>query len=126
MFSIDELFSKRNQRTAFAHLRTKADSIGANGMRVSDFDEYWRLNHEQIEAEIRNGTYQPSVIKNHEVISGQGKKRVISNLAIVDRFITRLLSQKLKRYIEPMFWPNSFAYDEGCSSIRINQKIFIL
>lgn len=50
MFSMDELLSKRNQKAALAHLQTKSDSIGADGMRVSEFDEYWRMNHEQVEA----------------------------------------------------------------------------
>ena len=43
MFSMDELLSKRNQKAALAHLHTKSDS--ADGMRVSEFEEYWRMNH---------------------------------------------------------------------------------
>ena len=31
----------------------------------------------------------------------------------MDRFITRLLSQKLRRYLEPEFYANSFAYQEN-------------
>ena len=57
--------------------------------------------------------YEPGIIKNSEIINGRGKKRTISNLPLVDRFITRLLAQKLARYFNPLFMENSFAYQEG-------------
>ena len=113
MFSVDELLSKKNQRLAFAHLKVKRDGRGSDGMQLSELENYWKLNGERISEEIRNGTYSPGVIENYEIVNGKGKRRIISNLAIVDRFITRLLSQKLRRYLEPEFYANSFAYQEN-------------
>lgn len=63
--------------------------------------------------EVHETSYEPSVVECFEVLGGSGKKRVVSNLNVVDRFIIRLLTQKLKRYIEPQFQRNSFAYQEG-------------
>lgn len=113
MFTVEELFSKRNQERAFAHFATKRDGRGADGMRVSELEEYWKLNQERIKEEVRAGIYQPSVIKTHEVVKKNGKKRIISNLAVIDRFLTRLLAQKLQRYIEVDFLPHSYAYQDG-------------
>lgn len=113
MFGVDELFSKRNQRDALGHFLSKKDGQGPDGMSVSELENYWRLNGEQIIQEVRNGSYEPGVIECFEVLGASGKKRAVSNLNVIDRFITRLLSQKLKRYIEPQFQRNSFAYQEG-------------
>ena len=113
MFSMDELLSKRNKREAMKHLLQKPGSVGADGMSVAEFEEYWKLNETRIEAELRDGSYQPSVVKNYETVNGKGKRRVISNLSVTDRFLTRLLAQKMKRYIEPMFLEYSYAYQDG-------------
>ena len=47
------------------------------------------------------------------MINGRGKRRVICSLNAIDRFVARLLAQKLRRYMEPEFCENSFAYQEG-------------
>lgn len=67
----------------------------------------------RIVKEVHETSYEPSVVECFEVLGGSGKKRVVSNLNVVDRFIIRLLAQKLKRYIEPQFQRNSFVYQEG-------------
>ena len=92
MFQIDELLSKRNQREAFAHFANKRDSQGPDGMKVSDLENYWKLNGERIIQEIKEGTYEPAVMECYEVWNGKGKKREITNLAVIDRFIARLLA----------------------------------
>ena len=48
-----------------------------------------------------------------EYVNQKGKRRNIANLASIDRFITRLLAQKLNRYLSSMFLEKSFAYQEG-------------
>lgn len=113
MFTVDELLSKTNQRKALAHFKNTHDSMCADGMRISELEEYWQLNSERIISEIKAGTYEPGIIENVEIINGKGKRRIVSNFPLIDRFITRLLAQKLARYIEPQFMTNSFAYQEG-------------
>lgn len=122
MFGIDELLSNRNQQEALEHLATKHDGCGADGMLLSEFPEYWEQNKERILTEIKNGTYSPGVIKTTEIINGQGKRRVISIMNTQDRFITRMLAQKLKRYIEPMFFESSHAYQEGKGVLTATNK----
>lgn len=112
MFSMDELLSKRNQRLALEHLETKKDGCGIDGVHILEFKEYWEMNHERIEEEIRNGSYVPGIIMTYEILNGHGKRRIVSRMNVTDRFITRLISQKLKRYMEPMFLQDSYAYQE--------------
>ena len=113
MFSIDEMLSKRNQKEAFAYLQRKKNSCGADGMPLFEIENYWKMNNQKIIETLKVGTYEPGVIKCTEIVSNKGKRREISNLCAVDRFISRLLYQKLRRYIEPEFLEHSYAYQEN-------------
>lgn len=113
MFSIDEMLSKRNQKEAFAYLQRKKNSCGADGMPLFEVENYWKMNNQKITETLKAGTYEPGVIKCTEIVSNKGKRREISNLCAVDRFISRLLYQKLRRYIEPEFLEHSYAYQEN-------------
>ena len=122
MFTLEELLSKRNQRDALEHFKKKKEGCGEDGLLVSDLDEYWSLNQERVIGELMTGSYEPGVVKCIEIVNGKGKKRVISSLNVLDRFICRLISQKLKRYLEPEFLPNSYAYQENKSILDAVQK----
>ena len=122
MFTMEELLSKRNQRDALVHFKGKKDGCGEDGMRVSEFEEYWQLNQEQILKELMEGTFEPGMVKCVEIINRKGKKRVISSMNVLDRFICRLLSQKLRRYLEPEFLEGSFAYRENKGVLEAVQK----
>lgn len=43
----------------------------------------------------------------------RGKRRTIVKLNTIDRFVTRLLEQRMKTCMEPQFLEHSFAYQEG-------------
>ena len=126
MFTVDELLSKKNQKLAFEHLATK-DGCGLDGMRVSELPKYWKANGQRIAGDIRKGKYEPGIVLMREIVNNKGKRRIISSLPALDRFITRLLSQKLDRYLSPMFFDNSFAYqkDKGITEAMILAKQYI-
>ncbi len=127
MFTIDELLSNRNLREAFAHFRNKNNGKGADNVPLSELQEYWDVNHETIINQLREGTYEPGIVKEREIINGKGKRRNISVLTTIDRFITRLLQQKMKRYIEEGFLPCSFAFQEnkGIQSAVNQSRIYL-
>lgn len=74
MFDVNELLSKRNQREALKHLESKKDGCGKDGIQISEFKEYWEVNHERIEEEIKKCTYVPGVVMTYEIHNGHGKK----------------------------------------------------
>jgi len=127
MFTIDELFSEQNEREALEHFSSKRDSRGPDGMQVSELEDYWRINRDNIIADIVKGVYEPVVIEHYEIMSGSGKRRTVSNMAVIDRFITRLLSQKLRCCLEPQFQNNSFAYQEnkGIQEAVVCARVYI-
>ncbi|TWS95562.1 CRISPR-associated endonuclease Cas1 [Streptococcus sp. sy018] len=113
MFSFEELMSKRNQRLAFEHLSQLPNSLGTDGIWLNEIADFWSINHEKLIKELAEGIYIPSLIKQREIVKKSGGKRVISYYGSLDRFLLRLLSQKLNRYLEPLFLDNSFAFREG-------------
>lgn len=62
---------------------------------------------------MKNKEYQPGIILIREYVNKTGKRRNIASLNVIDRFITRMMSQKLNRYLAPIFCENSYAYQDG-------------
>lgn len=113
MFTMEEVLSDKNQKATFEHFSGKKDGCGLDGMRLSELEEYWKINKERICGELKNREYQPGVILIYEHINKTGKRRNIANLNVLDRFITRLLAQKMNQYITPLFCHDSYAYQDG-------------
>lgn len=120
---MEEMLSKRNQRDAFQYLNRKKDGYGADGISMAELEDYWKLNKEKVITELKNKIYQPGIVRCTEIVNNKGKRRVISNLSALDRFLSRLLYQKLRRYIEPEFLPCSFAYQENKGVLSAVEKV---
>lgn len=123
MFTIDEMLSKKNQKVAFEHFALKKDGCGIDGMHLSELEQYWEINQEHICEEIRNQEYEPDIVLIRECINRTGKRRNIASLTVLDRFITRLLAQKLNRYFLTLFMDNSFAYQTGKGTLEAVMKV---
>ncbi|MBQ8041079.1 MAG: CRISPR-associated endonuclease Cas2 [Lachnospiraceae bacterium] len=122
MFTLEELLSKKNQRIAMAHLAAKKEGSGSDGVKLSELEEYWSLNKARICKELEQGVYLPGVVKCFEITNNVGKRRKVCNLTTIDRFLGRLLAQKLERYLAPEFLPGSYAYQAGKGTLdAVNQ-----
>lgn len=123
MLTLEEILNEENQKEAFENFSSKKDTSGYDGIKLSEFPDYWNLNRERIEKEILLGLYQPGIIKLFENINRNGKKRTIAILNSTDRFITRLVTQKLREYIEPLFSLNNYAYQKNKGVLLSVEKI---
>ena len=112
MFDINELSSKRNQRDALKYFDTQHRTRGSTSA-TSDFECYWTINGSKIVDSIKNEKYEFGLINTKEILNKNGKKREISIYNSVDKFILRMLYQKLYRYFTPLFFSNSYAYQEN-------------
>lgn len=101
MFGIDELLSTENQSAAMEALLSKPGGSGPDGLRITEFENYWKANRKRIENAMRNGAYNPGFAKTFEIASGTGKRREIASINVTDRFIERLFLQLFRREIEP-------------------------
>lgn len=112
MFDINELLSKRNQRNALKYFDKKHKNYNSNP-EMSDFENYWMINENKIVEDIKNSKFEFGLVRIKEIINKNGKKRNISIYNSLDKFILRMLYQKLERYFSPFFLSNSFAYQEN-------------
>lgn len=71
----------------------KKNGRGVDGMQISELEDYWKINHEQIEADLLAGNYQLGIVKSYEMIDGRGKWRVICSL--------KRLKNELKQLVVP-------------------------
>lgn len=110
MFQLEEVFSKRNQLKALSHFDSKPNHLGKDGLLLSDLREYWGLNGSSVVDRVSKGRYTPSLVYQTDMLKKTGGRRKISSYGNLDRFLLRLLSQKLERYIGEIFSPNSMAY----------------
>ena len=110
---IENVLSDENLVLAKESLQGKRDSCGVDGIKISMFDDYWKVNGEKIKQEIYAGKYVPGIVKLHEIVNAKQKRRSISLMNTVDRFIYRALMQEMSRFWEPLFSEYAYAYREG-------------
>jgi len=113
VITIESVFSKKNQAKAFEYLENKKNGGGTDYVPLSDFKEYWELNRENIISEIKSGEYAPGLIQEYEIVNGKGKRRIVTKFNQLDKFITRLLSQKLNEFYDKKLSRNCCAYLDG-------------
>ena len=78
MFTLDELFSKKNQRIAFLELSKKSNYLDKNGILLSEIETFWQLNQESILNKIRQKSYLPNKVYQKELLKKNGDRRKIS------------------------------------------------
>ena len=113
MITLDDLLVDENISNCLASFHEKRDGTGPDGMRVSELDDYWSANQQQLERKLRDGTYEPGIVRLYDVPTKSGKQRKIGSINVIDRFVEKLIQLKLRSEIEPLFLPLSFAYQEG-------------
>ena len=106
------IFSDNNIREAIEHLKTKKNVCDDEGIWLHSLDEYWKWNGCAIVELIKNNAYQPKLVHNKLIITGQGKHRIISMISSVDRLIVRAIHQVLQNELDSCFSNYSYAYRE--------------
>lgn len=109
----EDVFCKEDFEEAVKRLLTKTNSCGADGILISEFEEYWRMNGVQIFSLISEGKYKPSPVILEEIMFKAGKKRLISKYTCTDRVILDVLKVMLTPLYKDGFSEYSFAYVEN-------------
>ena len=110
---LEEILRDDNLSEALEKLKTKNDSAGIDGMKLSDLEQYLSFNKRELVESIVSKEFSPGIVKEIEILEKGGKRRVISLLNSVDRFILRAIHQVLYKKISPCLSIHSFAYKEN-------------
>lgn len=111
--NLEAIFDEENLQKALESFKGKRDSCGADGVMVSDLEEYWDANQVVIRDAIYSGNYSPGIVKQREIVSKVGKHRIISQINTVDRFILRAVAQVVSGVLDTEFSEHSYAYREN-------------
>ena len=104
------IFSKENFEKSVNRLLSKPNNCGIDGILVSEFADYWKLNEEKILSLLREGKYKPSAVLLEEMVFKKGKKRLISKYTCTDRVIQDVLKNKVMTMYKEKVSKYSFAY----------------
>ena len=110
--TIETVLSQENLLEAMESFEGKRDNCGVDGVKLSELEEYWEANGEKIKKTILQGEYSLGYVKQQEIMNAKGKKRTISLMNTVDRFIYRALMQVLAKEWTPQFSEYSYAYQD--------------
>lgn len=110
--TIQAILSDENLKTARESFIGKRDSCGIDGIKLSMLDEYWEINGEKIKKSIMERKYKLGIIQQQDIVNQKGKKRTISLMNTVDRFIFRAVTQVLSIVWNPKFSEYAYAYRE--------------
>lgn len=109
---LEAILSDENLEQAKESFQGKRDSCGIDGIKLSMLDDYWEINGEKIKKSIREGKYCPGIIQQQDIVNTKGKKRTISLMNTIDRFIFRAVTQELSKLWNSKFSEYSYAYRE--------------
>ena len=109
---LEAILSDENLEKAKESFHGKRDSCGTDGIKLSMLDDYWEINGDKIKKSIREGKYCLGIIQQQDIVNTKGKKRTISLMNTIDRFIFRAVTQELSKIWNPKFSEYSYAYRE--------------
>ena len=98
--SFENCFSKENIEEALHELEGKRDGCGVDGVYLSQLREYWDINGDDILELLKKETYEPGVVREAEIITSKGKRRLIALYNSIDRLLLRCVSQVIQTKCE--------------------------
>lgn len=110
---IKQILGKKNVKITYEIMKKKY--LGKENIlrELNDFFEYFNLNKEFIMEKIIKQQYEADDVYLKEIINYKGKKRLISNLSMKDKFISRAIMRVLDIRISNSFSSKSFAYQRN-------------
>lgn len=96
---IDKTYRPRVLENAWMKVKANKGSAGVDKVSIQMFNAKLDKYLEEIEQELRQGTYQPKAVKRQYINKGKGKLRGLGIPAIKDR----VAQQAVKATIEPIF-----------------------
>lgn len=127
MSLIDDLLLDSNIETSLLYLKDKKDTFGADGLRISQLDEYLTNNKTLLIDSLRNKTYKTKEVILTDILSKNGKVRTIAKVNSLDKLVSRMIFQTIEPIISSLFQDNSYAYqkEKGVLSAATTMKYYL-
>lgn len=104
---------RSNLARAFKRVRQNRGSAGSDGMTVDELGPYLREHWPRVREALLAGTYQPSVVRHHQIPKMGGGVRALGIPTVLDRFIQQAVLQVLQPRFDPSFSESSYGFRPG-------------
>lgn len=113
---LEEILSRDNMTQALRRVQSNKGTSGIDGMTVDELQPYLMPRWAFIKAELLDGTYKPSAVKQVEIPKPNGSKRKLGIPTVLDRLIQQAVSQKLTQIYDEGFSSTSYGFRPGKSA----------
>jgi len=115
---LEEILDKQNLNRAYSQILSNkgARTPGVDGMTVPQLDAYVQKHWPKIEAQLRQGTYQPLPVKRVEIPKPGGGVRQLGIPSALDRLLQQAVLQVLQPIFDPTFSDHSYGFRPGRSA----------
>jgi len=119
---INQILDKKHLENTYHQLLRKNISSGIDGISKYELKEYLILNWKIIQDKILNGTYNPNIVIDYEILSKKGKKRTIYKFTVIDMYIQKAISLFLQELIEKNLCDNNFSFRKDKGILNVVKK----
>lgn len=113
---MEEIVTYPNMMEAYGHVRANKGTHGVDGMKVTEFSEWYLRNLENLTQELLEVTYKPSPVRRVEIPKDNGKTRKLGIPTVIDRVIQQAINQVLSPIFEKKFSEYSYGFRPGRST----------
>lgn len=107
---LEEILSRENMTQALRRVQANKGTSGVDGMSVDELQPYLNPRWSFIKAELLDGTYKPSAVKQVEIPKPNGSKRKLGIPTVLDRLIQQAISQKMTELYDVEFSATSYGF----------------
>jgi len=112
---MEQVCEPQNLIRAYRRVRRNKGTPGVDGMTVHQLANWLREHHAALTASLRDGSYQPKLVRGVEIPKPGGGKRQLGIPCVVDRLVQQALLQVLEPILDPAFSDSSFGFRSGRS-----------
>jgi group II intron reverse transcriptase/maturase len=122
---MERIVERENVRQALKRVKQNKGSPGIDRMAVEDLPAHLNENWNELRAQLLDGEYQPTPVREREIPKSGGGVRKLGIPTALDRVIQQAILQVLQPLFDPTFSESSFGFRPGRSAhqaVRAAQK----
>ena len=116
--NMESILEDLNLEDAVRQLLKKRNSCGSDGIYVDEFPEFWEMNKQSVIESVREGSYDPGLVLEREIVLKNRKYRKVVNFTCMDRVLLRAISNCLQEEWDSAFSSFSYAYRRDIGVIQ--------
>lgn len=116
------IFNENSFKEALDYLRTKKDSKGLDGVRISELYEYLNVNKDSLLDNLYKEKYDPGIVEQYNLTNKKLKTRKVSKINSIDRLLERCIYKSISPLIEKQYVEESYAYRQGLGTLSAANK----